>query len=241
MKAVEVKGLYKFYAGREAVSGVDFEVDSGTSFALIGPNGAGKTTTLRIVSGLIKPTAGEVKVLGGNPSSWSVRSKVSILPEDAGVYEKLTVYESVYYFGLLRGMSKQEARQSADRVISALELEERRDIQGAKLSKGLKRRTLLAMCLVSSPDLLILDEPTEGLDVRSARSVRQLLKGLVAQGTTVIMSSHNMAEIQDVADRMAIIDRGRIALSGSPRELLEATSLGTLEEVFISYTSGGGE
>jgi ABC-2 type transport system ATP-binding protein len=241
LKAVVVKGLTKFYAGHQALSGIDFEVDVGTSFALIGPNGAGKTTTIRIVSGLIRPTTGEVKVLGGDPSDWSVRSRVSILPEDAGVYEKLTVFESVYYFGLLRGMSKEEAIRGTERVISALELTERRNTQGAKLSKGLKRRTLLAMCLVSSPDLLILDEPTEGLDVRSARSVRQLLKGLVARGTTVIMSSHNMAEIQDVADKMAIIDRGRIVLSGGPRELLEATRLDSLEDVFITYTTGGGE
>lgn len=237
MDAVVARALRKVFGDFVAVDDVTFSVGFGTVFALIGPNGAGKTTTLRMVSGLIKPTSGSIKVLDGSPTDASVRARMSILPEDAGVYEKLTVFEAIYYYGLLRGLRKVEAEGRAEEVIRALGLAEKRDELGSRLSKGLKRKTLLGMCLVSDPQLLVLDEPTEGLDVRSAKSVRDMLGRLANEGKALIVTSHNMSEIRSVADVIAIIDRGRIVAQGYTEELLAKYGSDDLEELFLSLTT----
>lgn len=237
MDAVVAKGLSKVFGDFVAVDNVSFSVGFGTVFALIGPNGAGKTTTLRMVSGLIRPTSGVLSVLGGDPTTVSVRMRMSILPEDAGVYERLTVREAIYYYGLLRGLSRSEADSRTDMVIRMLGLEDKRDEWGSRLSKGLKRKALLGMCLVSDPQLLVLDEPTDGLDVRSAKSVREMLTKLAGEGRAIIVTSHNMAEIMSVADVIAIIDRGRIVAQGFADELLAKYGSESLEDLFLSLTT----
>lgn len=236
MDAIQAVGLTKVFGSFIAVDSVSFRVGLGESFALIGPNGAGKTTTLRIVTGLIKPTSGTIRVLGGDPSSKEVRRRMSILPEDAGVYEKLSSWETIYYYGLLRGLNKREAEQRTDELIKQLGLETKRNEFGSRLSKGLKRKVLLGMCLVNDPDLLILDEPTDGLDVRSARNVRDLLNTLVAEGKSIVVTSHNMAEIQNVAKTIALIDKGKITALGEPAQLLSDFNQKSLEDLFIMLT-----
>ncbi|MEM3670729.1 MAG: ABC transporter ATP-binding protein [Thermoprotei archaeon] len=228
--------LSKLYGSFQAVRNVSFRVRSGTAFGLIGPNGAGKTTVLRMVSGLIKPTDGSVKVLGRDPASKEARTRMSILPEEAGVYEKLTVYESIYYYGLLRGLGPAAAKSGAEKLIAELGLQDKHDEMGSRLSKGLKRKTLLAMCLVNNPDLLVLDEPTDGLDLRSATSVRSKLIELVSKGKTLVITSHNLREIADVAQEIAVIDRGTIVASGSPSQILSASGYRSLEEFFLTVT-----
>jgi ABC-type multidrug transport system ATPase subunit len=237
LDAVVANDLRKVFGEFTAVDGVSFKVEFGTTFALIGPNGAGKTTTLRMVSGLIRPTSGSITVLGGDPSVGGVRSKMSILPEDAGVYEKLTVYESIYYYGLLRGLSRSEAEMRTERLIRVLGLEDKHDEYGSKLSKGLKRKTLLGMCLVNDPQLLVLDEPTDGLDVRSAKNVRDILGKLAGDGKAIIVTSHNMSEIRSVADTIAIMDKGRIVVQGEAEKLLAEYGSDNLEELFLTLTT----
>ncbi len=241
MDAVVASDLRKVYGEFTAVEGVSFKVEFGTAFALIGPNGAGKTTTLRMVSGLIRPTSGSIMVLGGDPSVSSVRAKMSILPEDAGVYEKLTVYESIYYYGLLRGLSRSEAELRTEQLIRILGLEDKHDEYGSKLSKGLKRKTLLGMCLVNDPKLLVLDEPTDGLDVRSAKNVRDMLGKLADEGKAIIVTSHNMSEIRSVADTIAIMDKGRIVVQGEAEKLLAEYGSDNLEELFLTLTTSEAE
>lgn len=236
MEAVKASGLTKLYGSFEAVRGVSFSVESGESFALIGPNGAGKTTVLRMVSGLISPSSGAIAVLGYPPSSKEARLRMSILPEDAGVYEKLTVVESVYYYGLLRGLSPRESRRRTEVLVEELGLSDKADELGSRLSKGLKRKTLLAMCLVSDPDVLVLDEPTDGLDVRSAKSVEAMIRELTRAGKSVVVTSHNMSEVNDLADSVAVIDRGQIVAYGETSELLAATGYSSLEQLFLTLT-----
>ncbi|PSN91420.1 hypothetical protein B9Q03_04055 [Candidatus Marsarchaeota G2 archaeon OSP_D] len=237
MDAVVASDLRKAFGEFTAVGGVSFKVEFGTAFALIGPNGAGKTTTLRMVSGLIRPTSGSIMVLGGDPSVGSIRSKMSILPEDAGVYEKLTVYEAIYYYGLLRGLSRSEAELRTEHLIKVLGLDDKHDEYGSKLSKGLKRKTLLGMCLVNDPQLLVLDEPTDGLDVRSAKNVRDMLGKLVDEGKAIIVTSHNMSEIRSVADTIAIMDKGRIVVQGEAEKLLAEYGSDNLEDLFLTLTT----
>lgn len=237
MDAVVAKGLRKVFGDFVAVQDATFSVGFGSVFALIGPNGAGKTTTLRMVSGLIRPSSGSLSVLGGDPASAAVRARMSILPEDAGVYERLTVHEAIYYYGLLRGLGRAEAESRTDEVIRALGLQDKRDEWGSRLSKGLRRKTLLGMCLVSDPQLLVLDEPTDGLDVRSAKSVRDMLTSLAEEGRALLVTSHNMSEIMSVADVVAIMDRGKIVAQGYADELLAKYGSESLEELFLSLTS----
>jgi ABC-type multidrug transport system, ATPase component len=176
-------------------------------------------------------------VLGGDPSVGSIRSKMSILPEDAGVYEKLTVYEAIYYYGLLRGLSRSEAELRTEHLIKVLGLDDKHDEYGSKLSKGLKRKTLLGMCLVNDPQLLVLDEPTDGLDVRSAKNVRDMLGKLVDEGKAIIVTSHNMSEIRSVADTIAIMDKGRIVVQGEAEKLLAEYGSDNLEDLFLTLTT----
>lgn len=237
MDAVVATNLRKVFGELVAVDDVSFTVGFGSTFALIGPNGAGKTTTLRMVSGLIRPTSGSITVLGEDPTKSNARSKMSILPEDAGVYEKLTVYETIYYYGLLRGLSRSDSEERTEHLIKLLGLEAKRDEYGSKLSKGQKRKTLLGMCLVNDPQLLVLDEPTDGLDVRSAKNVRDMLGKLAAEGRALIVTSHNMSEIKSVADTIAIIDRGKIIAQGYADELLTKYGSGDLEDLFLSLTT----
>ncbi|PSN97578.1 hypothetical protein B9Q11_03780 [Candidatus Marsarchaeota G2 archaeon ECH_B_SAG-F08] len=239
MSAVVLQNVSKRFGSFLALNEVSFSIEKGESFALIGPNGAGKTTTLRIVCGLVKPSSGLVKVFGEDPSNSRIRSQISILPEDAGVYEKLTAWESIYYYALLRGLDKSSAEQKAEELIRVLDLQQKRNEYGVKLSKGLKRKVLIGMCLVNDPKLLVLDEPTDGLDVRSARNVRELLKALVSEGKTLIVSSHNMLEIQDVAQKIAIINKGKLVAEGEPDRLLANYGARSLEELFLGLTEEG--
>ncbi len=236
MDAIFAERLTKLYGSFVAVNSIDFRVEEGSSFALIGPNGAGKTTTLRMITGLISPTSGTLRVLGGNPRDKDVRRQMSILPEDAGVYEKLTVRETIYYYGLLRGLSRTDASARTEELIKRLGLEFKTDEYGSKLSKGLKRKALLGMCLVNDPKLLVLDEPTDGLDVRSARAVRDLLLGLLKEGKSIVVTSHDMMEIQTLARTIALIDRGKLTAIGEPEQLMAEFGLPSLEDLFIKLT-----
>jgi len=230
--AVEVRDLVKFYGSIKALNGINFEVDEGEIFGLVGPNGAGKTTTLRIVATLLKPSSGIVKVFGHDvvKDASEVRKLISYLPEEAGAYRFLTGREYLEFMAKVYRAPKSVVEEG----IRISGLGDAIDKQVKTYSKGMKRRLLVARALMVKPKLAILDEPTAGLDVAHAIYVRKVIKEYSRKhGVTVLLSSHNMLEIEYLCDRVALIDKGRIVEIGSPRELIKVYEAENLEEVFV--------
>ncbi len=231
---VEVRGLVKSYDDRVAVDGVSFSVVEGEVFGLIGPNGAGKTTTLRMVATLIKPDRGEIVISGVNAvrNPVEARQYIGYLPEEAEVYPRLTGYEHLLFYAKLR--SPKHVEESVEFGARLSGLGARLSDRAEEYSKGMKRRLLLAIALMTRPRLAILDEPTSGLDVYASVKVRRMIKDYVREtGSAVILSSHNMLEVEYLCDRVAFINRGRIIAEGPPREIVERYGVENLEEAFV--------
>jgi len=217
---IEVRGLTKHYPDTKAVDGVDFEVRKGEVFSLLGPNGAGKTTTVEILEGLRAPTSGVAKVLGhevGNDYS-AIRRRVGVLPQEFEPFDRLTPAETVAYWGRLfdRAVSKEQVA----RLLADVDLAHKAKVQALHLSGGEKRKLGIAMSLVGEPELLFLDEPTTGLDPKARRDLWGLIRRIQGEGRTVILTTHYLDEAEQLADRVAIMHKGRIAIIGTPRELV---------------------
>jgi len=239
MRAVEVEGLIKRFGDFEALRGCSFNVEEGEVFGLIGPNGAGKTTTLRIIATLLKPTGGVAKVFGLDVERRAdeVRQVISYLPEEAGAYRNLSGEEYLRFIASLYSEDVEEMVEEGGRISG---LGERLRDRVKTYSRGMVRRLLLAGALMVSPRLAILDEPTSGLDVIYAYEVRRLIKDYAEErGTTILLSSHNMLEVEYLCDRVALIDGGVIIEEGSPGELKESYGAENLEEVFMEATGRG--
>ena len=232
MSVVEVKNLVKNYGTIEAVQGISFSVSTGEIFGLIGPNGAGKTTTLRIISTLLTITSGSVKImdfdLSKNPGE--IRKIISYLPEDAGAYKNLS---GKAYLDFIANFFEQSKKQKmVSKGIEISDLDERINDKVDTYSKGMKRRLLVGRALMTEPKLAILDEPTAGLDVNNAQEIRRLVKHIAKQGTTILLSSHNMLEVEFLCDRIALISEGKIVEEGTPKSLMEKHNAKNVEEVF---------
>lgn len=230
--AVFIRDLWKFFGGRAVLAGIDLRVHEGEVFGLIGPNGAGKTTCFRIVATVLKPSRGEVRVFGHDvvADPMSVRKIISYLPEEAGVYRNLTGLD------FLNLTSKLYGGVDNERIREGMELSGLGDRMRDRLgtySKGMRRRLLLARSLMIHPRLAILDEPTVGLDVEHAVYVRNIIKEYARKGTTFLISSHNMLEVEYLCTRVAFIDRGRIIEEGEPWKLLDEYGVENLEELFV--------
>lgn len=237
MKAIEVSNLVKVYSGGiPAVDGLTFSVEAGEIYGLIGPNGAGKTTTLRIIATLIKPTSGSVRVLGFDvvEQAENVRSMISYLPEEAGVYGNLTGYEYLRFVAEIYAKSEDEARSMIEEALDISGLGSRIRDRVKSYSKGMQRRLQVARTLMVKPRVAILDEPTSGLDVYHAHYIRKCIRRYVDEyGLTVLISSHNMLEIEYLCDRILLIHKGRGVDEGPPRLLKEKYSSSNMEEVFL--------
>ncbi len=233
---VVVDNLVKVYPGNiTAVRGLSFVVGEGEIFGLIGPNGAGKTTTLRIIATLLKPTKGKVEVAGYDvvEEPDKVRKSISYLPEEAGAYRNLTGVEYLRFMASLYAKSEDEIEEMVNEAIEISGLGDKIYEKTSVYSKGMKRRLLLARTLMVKPKLAILDEPTSGLDVIHALHVRNIiLKYAKEYKVTILLSSHNMLEVEYLCDRVGIIYNGRLYVEGKPRELIEEYNVGNLEEVF---------
>jgi ABC-2 type transport system ATP-binding protein len=230
--AIEVQGLHKSYGEREAVNGIDFEVQRGEIFGLLGPNGAGKTTTVEILEGYRTRSSGHVSVLGHDPAARDpdLRARVGIVLQASGIYQYLTVRESVAHWA-----GFYPAPREVDEVIGIVGLEESVDQRANKLSGGQKRRLDLALALIGDPELVFLDEPTTGFDPAARRNAWSTVRSLRDLGKTVLLTTHYLDEAQALADRVAIIKDGRILAEGTP------TSLGAGSgRYFISYRSADG-
>jgi ABC-2 type transport system ATP-binding protein len=233
-KILEVKNLVKDYKSFRAVKGISFDVSEGEIFALIGPNGAGKSTTLKMISTILSVSDGEIKVCGYDikKDSKKVRELISYLPEEAGAYKTLKGIEYLKFMAELYSANNQERDEFVETAVKISDLGEKLHDQIKTYSKGMTRKLLLARAVMSKPKLLILDEPTSGLDVINALHIRKTIKEMSRQGMTVLLSSHNMLEIEYMSDHVAIIFEGKIHDSGTAESLKKKYKANNLEEVF---------
>jgi len=224
MEAVESVNLVKVYHSKEdveALKGVSISIGKGQLYTLLGPNGAGKTTFLRIISTQLLPTRGEAYVFGCDVSTQpdEVRKRIAVVPQDVATYGNYTPWEYSFYFSLLRGMSRHEAKESAGKALKAVELWDLRNRPCATLSGGEKKRAIIASALASNADIFMLDEPTSGLDAVARRNVWAVLREMVEQGKTILLTTHIMEEAEMVSDRLAIIHKGVVIAEGIPDEI----------------------
>ena len=234
MDALELKDVRKSYGEREAVHGITLSVKEGEIFGLIGHNGAGKTTTLRMISTLLGITSGSISVFGHDVATEpeEVRKIISYLPEDAGAYKDLTGRAYLEFMASFFTTGAEKDAMVA-KGIELADLGERIDSKVDTYSKGMMRRLLIARAIMPNPRLAIMDEVTSGLDVINA-----VIRSIASTGVTVIMSSHNMFEVDMLCDRVGLIDQGNLVLLGTPKELKERFGVDTLEEVFVKAVKG---
>ncbi len=223
---IQTTGLTKEYRGfwkiskHRALDGLNLSVERGEIFGLLGPNGSGKTTTMKLLLGLIFPTAGSAMVLGRSPSDVETKRRIGFLPEESYLYRFLNADETLDFYARLFGLPKAVRRERIDRLIKLFGMEKARKRPLKEYSKGMARRIGFASALVNDPELIFLDEPTSGLDPIVSRQLKDLILDLKARGKTVIMTSHLLADIQDVCDRIAILHEGKLRKIGTVRELL---------------------
>ncbi len=239
MDALVLEDVRKSYGEREAVHGISLTVKEGEIFGLIGHNGAGKTTTLRMISTILRITSGRISVFGHDVATEpeEVRRIISYLPEDAGAYKDLTgrAYLEFMASFFATGAEKEEM---VSRGMALADLGERIDSKVDTYSKGMMRRLLIARAIMPHPKLAIMDEVTSGLDVINAYEIREVIRSIARSGVTVVMSSHNMFEVDMLCDRVGMIDQGNLILLGSPEELKREYGVQTLEEVFVKAVKG---
>jgi ABC-2 type transport system ATP-binding protein len=234
MKAVEVKELVKDYGNLRALNRISFEVNEGEIFGLIGPNGAGKTTALRVVATLLQITSGSVTVFGYElpREAGEVRKIISYLPEEAGAYKNLTGKEYLNFIAKFFGEGE-KFQNMVRRGWEISNLGKRINEKVDTYSKGMARRLLVGRALMVNPRLAILDEPTSGLDVVNAQEVRRIINSSVEAGVAVLLSSHNMLEVELLCHRIALINDGKIVASGTAAELKKEYDAGNIEEAFV--------
>ena len=240
MEAVVVERLTKVFDGFTAVDHISFTVRRGIIYGFLGPNGAGKTTTLRMLSTVLKPTDGTARILGYDirREPGRVRKVIGLVPEETGVYDRLTPVENLLFYGKLRGMGEQELRNRIRELLERLALWEKRNELSGRLSKGMKRKLAFARAVIHDPPVLFLDEPTLGVDVMSAREIREMIREAAREGKTVILSSHNMWEVQNLCSELSIINKGKIVYSGSIEKLESLSKSRELEDIFVRLIRG---
>ena len=222
--AIEVRGVTKYYGRLMAADHISFEVRRDELFGFLGPNGAGKTTTVRILTGVIKADAGTALIMGSEAGSLKAKQTAGVVPEMANAYTDLSGWDNLMLMAELYGVHPPTARERSESLLQALGLLERKDSLVKTYSKGMKQRLILCMALVSDPEVLFLDEPTSGLDVQSARLIKDLLRSLNAGGKTIFLTTHDMDEANQLCDRVAIINEGKIVAIDAPERLRMATS-----------------
>lgn len=223
---VHARGLTKRFGDFTAVDGIDVDVHRGEAFGFLGPNGAGKSSTMRMIGCVSPPTAGSLSVLGRDPQrdGPEIRARIGVVPQDDTLDMELTVRENLLVYGRYFGLSRDVVRERAERLIDFVQLTDRADSKVEPLSGGMKRRLTIARSLVNEPEMLLLDEPTTGLDPQARHAVWDRLYRLKLQGVTLILTTHYMDEAEQLCDRLVVMDKGKIAAEGSPSELIREHS-----------------
>lgn len=218
-----------------ALGGVTFEVRPGEIFGLLGPNGAGKTTCLRILSTVLRPTEGRALLAGYDVAKYpeEVRARIGFMSNNTGIYDRMSAWEMVEYFGRLYGLAGDQLDQRMDEVFTTLQMHDFRDMLGSKMSTGMRQKVSIARTIIHDPPVLIFDEPTSGLDVLVARNVIEAVIALREAGKSIIFSTHIMSEVEKLCDRVAIIHKGRILEMGTQEQLRAQHDQNSMEDVFF--------
>ena len=230
---ISARGLTKKYGDFTAVNAIDFDVAKGESFGLLGPNGAGKSTTMRIIAATSQRTAGTISILGRDPEEHGpqIRAHLGVVPQQDNLDGELTVTENLFIYGRYFGLSKKFIRTKIEELLEFAQLEEKRNVKVDALSGGMKRRLTIARALVSEPDILMLDEPTTGLDPQARHILWDRLFRLKETGVTLVLTTHFMDEAEQLCDRLVVMDNGKIMAEGSPLELIKTYSTKEVLEV----------
>jgi ABC-2 type transport system ATP-binding protein len=239
MKAIEAERLTKYYGDFLAVDHISFDVNQGEIFGFLGPNGAGKSTTIRMLTGVSTPTEGTATIMGFDIARQPVDAKsvMGIVPDISNIYTELTAWENLIFTGKLYGVPKARREESAESLLKRFDLYGRKDEKVEGFSRGMKRRVCIAMALVNDSKILFLDEPTSGLDVKSVRGIRGMIRELNAEGLTVFLTTHNIEEASQMCERIAIINRGKIAVIDTPERIKRAMKSSQSVEVAFRETS----
>jgi sodium transport system ATP-binding protein len=233
---IEVNNLHKSFGNIQALRGVSFTAPDGMITGILGPNGAGKTTTLRILYTVLKPDQGSARVDGFDTirSPMEVQKRIGALPDAHGLYPRLTARENIRYYGRLHGLKGSDLENKIDELVRLLEMQDIENRVTEGFSSGQRVKVAIARALVHQPQNVLLDEPTNGLDVMSTRSMRTFIRRLCDEGKCVLFSSHIMQEVSALCDHIVIIAGGEVAASGSPDQILAATGQQNLEDAFVS-------
>ena len=240
---IRARGLRKSFGAFTAVDGVDFDVDAGEAFGFLGPNGAGKSSTMRMIGCVSPPTGGELELLGMDPRTDgpAIRARLGVVPQEDTLDTELTVRENLVIYGRYFDLPRREAGRRADELLDFVQLTDRAGDRVEPLSGGMKRRVTIARALINEPDLLLLDEPTTGLDPQARHLLWDRLYRLKAGGVTIVLTTHYMDEAEQLCDRLVVMDGGRIAAEGSPAELIARyASREVLELRFPVGSNGAG-
>ena len=233
---IHARGLVKRFGDLVAVDGIDFDVAKGEAFGFLGPNGAGKSSTMRMIGCVSPPSGGTLRILGSDPlkDGPQIRARLGVVPQQDTLDTELTVRENMIIYGRYFGLSRKECKVGAERLLEFVQLTERADDRVEPLSGGMKRRLTIARSLVNDPEVLLLDEPTTGLDPQARHAVWDRLFRLKQQGVTLVLTTHYMDEAEQLCDRLVVMDRGKIAEEGSPLELIQRLS--SREVVELRFT-----
>lgn len=240
---IEVRDLYKSFGAVKAVDGVSFTAADGKITGVLGPNGAGKTTTMRMLYTLMRPQRGQVLIDGIDAftDTLAARQRLGVLPDARGLYKRLTARENIEYFAALHGLEPALAKSRIDALVAALDMQDIAERRTEGFSQGQRVKTAIARALVHEPHNIVLDEPTNGLDVLATRSLRRFLQRLRAEGRCVLFSTHIMQEVAALCDSVVIIARGHVVASGTPDELRAQAGESQLEEAFMRLTGADAE
>jgi sodium transport system ATP-binding protein len=238
---IQVENLHKAFGAIRAVEGVSFTARDGEITGLLGPNGAGKTTTLRMLYTLMRPDLGRVLVDGidATTDSLAVRKRLGVLPDARGLYKHLTARENIDYFARLQGVPPDDAARRREALVEVLEMRDFADRRAEGYSQGQRVKTAIARALIHDPKNVLLDEPTNGLDVMATRRMRQFMRDLRAEGRCVLFSSHIMQEVAQLCDRIVVIASGRVVADESPEALRRQTGESNLEDAFVKIIGSG--
>ena len=232
---IVVRELRKYFGEVKAVDGVSFEARDGEITGLLGPNGAGKTTTLRMLYSLLPPDSGEISIDGLDPTrdAMEIKRTLGVVPDGRGLYNRLTARENIRYYGDLHGLSKPEIDERIGELIETLDMEDFIDRRCEGFSHGQQVKVAIARAMVHRPQTVLLDEPSNGLDVMSTRALREFIRGLKRSGHSVVLSTHIMQEVAALCDRIVIIAKGKVAADGTGQELLERSGCESIEDAFV--------
>jgi len=226
--AVDVRNVWKRYGDTDVVRDLSFDVQPGEVLGFLGPNGSGKTTTMRMILDIVRPARGEIEVFGGPPGV-EHQDRVGYLPEDRGLYRDVKIIDTLTYFGALRGMTRSAAREKAMALLTEMELDDAAEKKAAELSRGMHQKAQLIATILNDPDLLIIDEPFQGLDPVNADMLKSVVRERRDRGAAVIMSTHDMGDAQTLCDRILLIDEGQRLLYGTVGQVRDAFSDGAVQ------------